>query len=177
MNKLLFAFPIYIRSEQKSIDALKKSKSDFIEERRLQYINLIGKIVPHQLEERWENDAEIFIPYKPWKYNEIVGWIEILYDIVGTIFPSIYLADTKRFSPLTKKINITYNCTWNYKIPHERVYIQIDNLDNITIIEKIWKLIEKLKKILPRKYFYIETESFENLSKIIDFKKLLNSKL
>ena len=176
MKKLLFALPIYVRSEQEYLVSSNKKKLDFIEECKANYLNLIGGEITDKLKERWGNAAERYIHIIPWRYNKIIGWIEIFYDVVGTVFPYIYLADTKRFSFSTKK-NITAYFDWSYRIPNKIAYIQIDTLDNNTIKEKIRNLIEELKKILPRKYFYIETESFDILSEIIDFQKLLNNKL
>lgn len=162
-EKLLFVIPIYVRDfDQHKIDR-KYKKNRFVLEMEKSYKK---SSIPVKQEIR--NHWEIEFPGSSltWKYTQIIGVIEILYD-GGNLKAYLYLVKAKRFQPNMNKKLFKYEgkigdvCLHTYsktnKVITENIYTFLRNLRNRNKLFKKW---------------YLDMSIVENLLPLVNFKKL-----
>lgn len=162
-SKLIFSLPIYLRSQDASSKADTKSVKEYIANQEKQYkkFNL-----PITQNERCEWEIDFNRKLAPWKYNEIIGYLEIRI-LKNTLECFIFKAKAKRYRPSMSKKNILLN-EYRGKI------IKINKSTvNKEIVKDIKSFLVKFKKEAKKGKYFLETEFFDNICEGLNIKKLM----
>lgn len=151
----LFDIPIYSMPIEKFNDKWDK------------YDNKMRNTLFKGKEDMYNNNIEKFPdPIRKWKYNQIIGYIVISYH-ANTIWFDLHLTIAKKLHFKTHQKYPIRNMGIN------GCHFTINqNSKNNEIIQKISHYLEKIKEEFLNKDSYIDTESFDNMVKMIDFTAL-----
>ena len=101
-----------------------------------------------------------------WKYNQIIGYIEITYSR-DSIWFELYKADIKRVQVITNaKKYITKQGINGYSL-----FIE-DKYSNIEVADKIKNKIDVIIEEFVNPKYYVDLELFNNIYKNIDYKNV-----
>ncbi|MBN2287047.1 MAG: hypothetical protein JXI43_11410 [Tissierellales bacterium] len=161
---LLFAVNIYFRN----IDGWRKKYyielDKYLEENRKQFLHGIGEEPQKEDMITWE--VEFNKESTPWKYNEVIGIIEIKY-FNDSILGYLYLSDARRYQPVMRYKRFLL------KDELEIISGDISNKSNEEISQNILDFINGIEKYFSSlKRYYIDKENIANLLKLVDFSKL-----
>ena len=156
-RKVIFTIPIYAFDEKTLKEKVAKEISN-IEQKSIGLDEDIKRrLIDH-----------CTFPFRSWKYNHIVGYIEVSAGLNDVYF-NLYVPFNKgRHYWNTTKKTLLINEGHDYT--HFRVF---DEDSNEQIIEKIYARLQDAKEIIPKRY-YIDFESFDSLSEYVDIKSLLH---
>jgi len=163
---LLFSIPVYIQSEDQSNEQLIKKVNKIVSNLKKEWKNA-GQEMPPEIE---SNKYQYYNSkyYTPWKYNKVIGWIEILYHTSKMLIPRIYFDERERYDPRSNYNNITPIFDIN-SMDFQR---DIKNKTNNEIRSIILQMVQDAIDRLPRDYFYVDTEQIDNLLSTMDFSSL-----
>ena len=159
---VLFSIPIYAISKKNLAKKAKRKMEKYMEKYNVLYDEQKSELV----------EKHLTFPYRVWKYNHIVGYIEI-----SAFFNDVYF---NTYLPYTRK---KHRYHWDTKkktfvlleildAPHFPIF---DDESNDEIFKKIRNRLEEITKntyIIPRSY-YVDMEQFNTISKYLDIKSLL----
>lgn len=154
----LFDIPIYSMSKEKF-----KDKWD-------NYDNKMRNTLFKGKEDIYNNNVKKFPDsIRKWKYNQIIGYIVILYSD-DTIWFDLYLTDVGKVHFKTHKKHPIVNMNINgYHFMIEKEHKKEE------IIQKMYGYINLIQNEFLSKNNYIDTESFDNIVKIVDFSTLIKN--
>ena len=159
-DNVIFSIPIYALNS----DQLQKRVDAFIS-------SLDSKYPPLKNMESSYKESVIetaTVPYRFWKYNHIVGFIEISAKL-NDIYFNLYLphAELKKYYWHSEKKVLLENVGHDCK--HFRVF---DDESNTEIITKIREHLKDVVVNIPKNY-YIDMEIFDLLTRYLNIKMLL----
>jgi len=163
MFKVLFCIPIYLRSQEEHHTDMEQRKKNFLTEFRKSYdrLNALNHFDPKKYE-TWFYASDWYC----WKYNEIVGYIEVYTD--GKIMKAQkYFVNARRITKSLRKKRFKY-CGKMYDIVNSEYNT---NEQIATELKKFLKELSGKDKSCRRLYF--DTSSTLNVINYIDFKRLL----
>ena len=162
-DKLLFAIPIYVRDISKHKMDRERKKNKFVVEMEKSY-KKIGVPVEQEIRNHWE--MEFPGSSLTWKYTQMIGIIEILYD-GGNLKAYLYLVKAKRIQPnMNKKI-------FKYSGKIGDLCLHTYSKTNDAIKENIYAFLKNLTNRNKQfKKWYLDMTIVDNLLPLIDFNKL-----
>ncbi len=104
--------------------------------------------------------------YYDWKYNAIIGYVEIEYSN-GDINFSIYLCNKKRYVFNSNKKNIL---SYHYTVG---LHFYAKDLNNSEIKSKIISYLEFINNEYIKKSWYFDTQKICNLLDYINFEEII----
>lgn len=121
----------------------------------------------HSKEEAEKGFNKIYYPQTVWKYNQIIGYIEILVSKQDVIFEKYFcLKKEKYYFKTTKKCFIEQN----YQTGN---HFYAANISNQQIIDKIRKWLET--EISNNKIRYYDLSEFNNIVEYLDIKSIMKN--
>lgn len=159
-----FEIPIYRCSSDKfrkeTLDKIKKRKAHLEEQWKRQGANPDRLLVSR---ESVFPDIEKRAFEKPWKYNEVISWIE-LYIWSGQIRGDLWEVKSKRIKRFGKKEYFYFSKIFEMPIPSNETSNQIFN-----------RLLKSLRMISEESFKnrYMDLAIFKNVGKFINWKKLV----
>ena len=169
MEKILFNVPIYIDSETEYYDFLTKSRDRSVE-RQVKRLKKTGLDPNGTVEQDIRDNPRPMNPERiPWKYNKIIGWIEI-YANGGIIKTNLWYTTAQRISKRTKNTTIT---------SHGKMDDVVDtyNLNNEEIRSEIEEYLKNLQKGVTGwnvlKKHHIDTSLLLQNLRYMDLKKMI----
>lgn len=157
-TKVLFKIPVYSVSDEKHYNYWKKRNEDF---------ENAGMLKGHSKEEIEDGKYFLLRPYCLWKYNKIIGYIEIHLsrsDIYAEIYKVIHI---KRYQMISNRRYFLekINSVGNHR--------KIKNMSNAEIKSEIKLLLHEMYK----DYFsgrFVDKETFNNISDFIDYNAIIS---
>ena len=160
MNHTLFRIPVYfqsLKSDQRRVRGKAKNFAMEQKDRQFPHPDSIDDLIQH------------FIRYEtsPWKYNQIVGFIEVIYG-GGGIKAYYWWVDAERTSPSMARKKFV-NCGKLFDVSRNPM-----SKTNSAIRDDIRRLIKHLPTLRNRfKQRFFDTAHVEAVIDFIDFVKLL----
>lgn len=152
----MFEIPIYSMAEEE------------YKKRCYKYINnYASKTSPDNYESFYSYLEKSYYKNRPWKYNQIVGYI-----IISFKDNSIWFDE---YCTLDKRIRATANSKHiirNMMLSGHHFYLK-NNMGNIEIRNEIIKWIECIEKNIINKPFFLDKDTFLLQLKCIDIKKMI----
>lgn len=158
---LLCDIPIYGISKEKFDKRLNKKRQDY-------YEWILGNNAEKDEEKCKEWSRNYIVPYAIWKYNQMVGFVEILIQNYGVKF-NIYMTEEKR-----------HMCFSGVKKYYKNIYanglsFHVGNKTNEEIRKIMLKYIDVIEKnFLKRKSLCMDKTVLENLLEYMDIKKMIS---
>lgn len=156
-ERILFEIPIYSMNQNTFENKWKKFKQTKIEE-DLKKNGELGNY------EYWLNKANF--PVSVWKYNQIIGYIQIVIknkDIIFELF-------------ITKDKNIHYNGKTKHFIeysPTNGLHFFTDDKNDQDIKMEISKFLTMIKNEFINKNYFLDLTTYNNLINNINIKKII----
>ncbi len=158
-TKVLFEIPVYSVSNEKHQDYWEKQRET---------LDILGKAQGRSKDEIENGKYYLFRPRSLWKYNKIIGYIEIRIgrdDIEAKVYKVMHI---KRYQMVSDK---RYYLEEIQSVGnHRRIYKK----SNTEIEAEIRILLDEVSK----HYFsgmYIDHETFDNISNTIDYNAIIES--
>lgn len=156
-EKILFEIPIYSMPKNVFDNKWKKIKQREVE-------NLLKINDELDKYEYWIN--KIYFPISVWKYNQIVGYIQILIKNKDIIF-ELFLTEDK---------NIHFNGKSKHFIvysPTNGLHFFTDDKNNQEIKDEITKFLSIIKRDFISKRFFVDLTTYNNLINNINIKQII----
>ena len=154
---LLFEIPIYSMTKLNFDSKWKKFKQKMIDD----YLNINNDLGDYKTQLN-----KIYLPFSIWRYNQIIGYIQISIENEDIVF-DLYLTNDK---------NIHYNS----KTKHFIKYLQTTGLHFYTgnktdneIKDEIDNYLLMIKNDFLKKNNYIDITAYNNIVKSINIKKII----
>lgn len=153
---VLFTIPVYALSKERLHDKVDKEIDKVIR---------LAKGLDDDTQRRLIDHCTF--PYRCWKYNHIIAYIEIFANLNDVYF-NLYLPyEKKKYYWKSTKKTLLVNVGFDHD--HFRVY---DEDSNELIIEKIRLRLKDKERMFPKNW-YIDYESFELYAKYLDIRTIL----
>lgn len=156
MKKELFEIPVYSMSKE----MYENRCFNYIEKQALE-------TSPDNYEDFYSYLKETYYLKRPWKYNQIVGYVVISYW-QGSIWFDEYSTFDKNIHAIGNKKHYIYN----FMLNGYHFYIE-NKMTNENIKEKIMMMIESIEKEVLNKTYFIDMEKFKNILKYVDLKSMI----
>lgn len=159
MNEIkLFEIPIYSMNEKE----YKKRCYKYIDDHA-------DKTQPDNYESFYNYLENFYYKKRPWKYNQVVGYVVISFKN-NSIWFDEYCSLDKRIRAISDKKHIIQNMMLN----GHHFYLKAE-MTNKDIKNEILKWIKSIEKNIISKPLYLDKELFLLQLKFIDIKKMLGS--
>ena len=122
----------------------------------------------HQHNVEYENAHSMFFPLNQWKYNQIIGYIEISVTRTDVKF-GLYKSKSNRFRVNSKTKQLIQ---WSEINPSG---FYANKVEDECIHEMIRSRLEEIKQNNLKKTMYIDYSSFDNIFDYIDIKNIMKS--
>lgn len=158
MEILIQTIPIYSMSEDTHYNKWKHYKNKCVTEFQQN---------GHTKEESEKGFNEIYYPQTVWKYNQVIGYIEILVSKQDVIFEKYFCNKKEKFYFKTTK---KYFIEHNYQTGN---HFYAADISNKQIVDKIreWLKIE----INKNKKRYYDLSEFNNIIDYLDIKSIMKN--
>ena len=110
-----------------------------------------------------------YYPQYVWKYNQIIGYLEITYFNNTIWFDEYCVMDEKIYAKSNKKHFIV-----NMELNGYHFFID-KNMDNPKIIKEILFYINSFEKDIMNQKYYLDKEEYINILKYLNIKKLIET--
>lgn len=110
-----------------------------------------------------------YYPQYVWKYNQIIGYLEITYFNNTIWFDEYCVMDEKIYAKSNKKHFII-----NMELNGYHFFID-KNMDNQKIIKEILFYINSFEKDIMNQKYYLDKEEYINILKCLNIKKLIET--
>lgn len=154
----MFEIPIYSMTEEE----YKKRCYKYITE----YAN---KTITNNYESFYNYLENLYYKNRPWKYNQIVGYIIISFKD-NSIWLDVYCTFDKRIRAIGNAKHIIKNIMLN----GHHFYLR-NNMDDSEIKNEIIKWLESIEKNIINKPFWLDKDMFLLQLDCIDIKKMIGS--
>ena len=163
-QKNVFEILIYRLSPEKRIKEIKNIKATTIEEPLKEW----GANTPEQKEVRIMVERSFAMSFdgRPWKYNHIIGYIEISVDKFQ-ITGKYWMVDGRVQSNMKNRV-------LRYRDKIIEIWVTASDTSQ-SLHEKISTDLDEIKTKWPFEGRYIATSAFDTLSPFIDWKRLTES--
>jgi len=164
MNQTLFQIPVYFQSSESNLQRVRSEAKNFAMEQK-------NRQFPHP--DSIDDLEQDYIRYEtsPWKYNQIIGFIEVRYG-GGGLKARYWWVDAKRTSPSMARKKFV-DCGKLFDVSRNPM-----SKTNSEIRDDIRRFIDHLPKL--RKRFeprFFDTAHVEGVINFIDFGKLMKAKI
>lgn len=154
----LFEIPIYSMNENE------------YKKRCFKYIDkCASETTPDNYKYFYEYLVNIYYKKRPWKYNQIVGYIEIIFKD-DSIWFNEYLTMDKQIHAIANKKHIIQNVLLN----GHHFYIKKE-MKNNEIKKEMIKWIKNIEKVIIKKPLYLDKTLFLSQLDYIDIRKMIGS--
>lgn len=157
-QKLIFEIPIYSMREDKFYKKWKIYKDKSIKH----FLELNDELGDYEL---WFDKFNF--PKSVWKYNQIIGYIQIFIKEKDVIFDLWLCRDKKYFYNTTKKHFIEY-------MPTNGLHFFTNNMRDEEIKVEMNKFLKMIEKDFIKKNMYLDKTIYNNLINIINIKNMVN---
>ena len=161
MEKIkLFEIPIYSMSKEE------------YDKRCMKYINRrVKETTKDNIDFYYDYLMEKYLKDRPWKYNQIIGFIDIYYE-QRSIFFNEYITSDKNIRAVSNRKHYIKNTFLN----SYSFYIK-DSMNNEEIKNKISYYINSLKKDIYQKNYFFDDALFQKQVRYIDIKGMIKDNI
>lgn len=131
---------------------------------------LYNYFIERQNEDKFsrEQSKRLMLPFVNWKYNEMIGYIEVSINKNDVVF-NLYLSDIERYKYFScKKHYINF-------VPTCGLHFYSGNKNDKEIKDEIKMYVEMIKNdVICRKSTYLDTTILKNIFEYVDIRKFID---